>query len=312
VDDSCAALQDAFIGVQDSGLVSYSCTRFPNPDSPRDALLAGLLVSIGTAFVSGVLYRAARAHTAAAIARAAGGRLRVAALDGTAALAAATPLRVAAPAWRDALLRWRWRMPPLEAANAAGPPRLVRAAAYLAVAQPLLDTAIGALAKLATAGARPLAVVHRLVAPSQQQQEQQQPLSTWASLTAVLWLLLVGLTLGALTLIAANEGAPALGAFFFGVGTALAVDQVVQWRDVYQELFEVLLAQLAAEALRLKAASGLFGEALDYFSTQSLLFGSDGDAEEGAGPYESELPRSGGGFEHIMVLWLASRAVGEE
>lgn len=314
VDASCAALVDVFLGVQDSGLVSYSCTRFPSPESPRDQLLAGLLVSIGTGLVSGMLGRAARAHTAAATARFAGGRLRVAELDRTAVQAAAVSLRVTATAWRDALFRWRWRVPLPEAATA--PPRLVRMAADLALAPSPLDTATGAMAALAAAAARPLMAAYRRIASPEQQQQQEQQLPSWAPLSIMLWLLLAGLTLGAVMLIAVYEGA-AVGPFMLGVGTALLVDQVVQWRDVYQELFEVLGTQLAVEALRLKAASGLFGEVLDYFSTQSLLFSSnddrdDADAEAGRTerPADNEALRLGIG--QVMVLWLASRAVGEE
>ena len=313
VESSCAALVDVFLGVQDSGLVSYSCTRFPNPDSPRDQLLAGLLVSIGTALVSGTLGRAARAHTRAATARFAGDRLRVAELDANAAQAAAMALRVAAPAWRDTLLTWRWRVPLPEAtAAAAVPPRLVRVSAYLSLASSPFDTAVDALAALAVLVTRPVMIVYHRIASL----KEQKQLPSWALLSIMLWSLLVGLTLGAVTLIAVYEGAPAVWPFLLGVSTAVLVDQVVQWRDVYQELFQVLVAQLAAELFRLKAAPGLFGEVLDYFSTQSFLFSNDDHDDDAAEagrverPIDSEAHRSGVG--QVMVLWLASRAVGEE
>jgi hypothetical protein len=142
-------------------------------------------------------------------------------------------------------------------------------------------------------------------------------LPAWLPLCCALWAALAGLTLGAAALIAAYEGAPALAAFLAGAATSLAVDQAVQWRDVYQEVFEVLFTQLAAEALRLKPAAALFGEALDVLSAQSLLFddGGGGGGDCGAAVAEAgaaRAPASRAGVGQLMTLWLASRSVDEE
>jgi hypothetical protein len=302
---SCAALADVFLGVQDSGLLEYRCTRFP-ADTPRDTLLAGLLVSVGTSAVGALLGRAARRRNEAGVAAqldaaAAGAAapppplVRVADASGAATRAAAA---AAGGGARAALLAWRWRA----AAPAAALPPAARAAARLALAPSPGDAALDAAA---AALAAPAALLR---APPAR--------PPWARLLLPLWALLVGGALGAAAVTDALEGGAAVRAFFLGAAATLALDQLAQWRDVYQEVFEALVARAGAEALALKKPAQLFPELLDYFSTQSLLYDDADDADGAPGaPADGPGARGGaaqprsGALGHVVTLWMASRSV---
>ena len=265
---TCAQLASVMTFVQGSGLVGFSCTRFPDPNSSRDLVASGLMVSAIATFTTALLDRAfAAGNSRSAAMLFARGRL---------SWPPSWPLvwlsRRLAPD-RGAMFRaMRWGR---SGSNSAADRFLIR----VAMAPNVLDTMCCLVAYL-------LAVPFSFKRAwccylPHKQPERAFTIATAprAPLMVALWVLFTVLLVTSLLDIQSDGGRAAMDSFIVGTAAAFALDQLAQWRDVYQDAFTNIAANLAMELLSFKQAASLWPQTLDFLSIQVTLTSTGREAQ---------------------------------
>jgi hypothetical protein len=78
------------------------------------------------------------------------------------------------------------------------------------------------------------------------------------------------------------EGQAALVAYIYSTAINFLVDQLAQWRDLYQEVFQNVGVRIAREARQLAEASELGPQVLDFLNAEALMLPSSNDEARAA------------------------------
>ena len=304
-DLNCGSLPDVFAGVQYSGFADYACHTFPDPDNAIHGYMVGFMASSVITPVTVILETLAEWCNEAPL------RFKwvlfagpVAWLLGanahqrwrwlaTEASARWTVLYVISQPLLNTAIRsliatmlnaWdrlrervrgpgRRRAPPVSAAEVA------RAARKLE-RDPVADAPLPALAALVPASLRWAAGLdlsdvtdtHRLL-------PARHMVVVFLVTIAAVWVALVAGTVWLSLNVLDLQGQAAFNLLFYGWFASFVSDQVAQWKDVYQELFQDVVYMVGAERLGRRPAEEWWPEALDYMSAQASLLRRGGGGE---------------------------------
>ena len=289
---TCAQLSQVLSAVQDTGLAGYVCHRFPDPNVASDIALMGSLVSGFTAATTYLVRKAIETVNNYANNEINGGAVIISQPSGFTMLMA----RLRAP---DHGVRFKQRL--WRAAQHASEVERNLVAGMMVI--PLTERIFLFLTRTA---ALPLLGWELLMRKVKYRKDEFSavvaqaraaiPAGPWIGFV---WAGVIALMLVSLADIRWYEGEAALTSYVLACFISYAIDMLMQFRDLYQELFTNLLTYLFMEITGLRPAEDTWAEVLNFLSLQALLLPAPG--QDHAPPPSLA--------EQVNTMYRASRSV---